>query len=117
MTIKPIKTKHDYQEALAKVETLWDARKNTPKGDALDVLTTLIESYEEKHFSILPPDPIAAIKFRMEQLGLEQADMAPYFGGRNRVSEIFKKRRSLSIRMMRMLHKNLSIPAESLLTY
>jgi HTH-type transcriptional regulator/antitoxin HigA len=115
MNIKPIKTKNDYQEALGRIERLWDAKKNTPAGDELEVLSTLIEAYEERHYAILPPDPIAAIKFRMEQLGLHQVDLAPLLGGRNRVSEVFKRRRRLSIRMMRMLHKKLAIPAESLL--
>src|SRR5438093_11818362 len=88
MTIKPIKTERDYQKALKEIEKLWDAKPNTAKGDQLDVLVTLVEAYEQKHHRIDPPDPIEAIKFRMEQLELKPSDLADILGGRNRVSEI-----------------------------
>jgi len=116
MNIKPIKTKKDYESALKRIEELWDAKKNTPKGDELDVLATLVEAYEAKKFEILPPDPIEAIKFRMEQLELKKTDLAPILGGRNRVSEILGRKRNLTIKMIKALHKNLNIPAESLIS-
>ena len=115
MTIKPIKTERDYQKALREIEKLWDAKPNTPKGDRLDVLVTLVEAFERKHYKIAPPDPIEAIKFRMEQLELKTTDLAKILGGRSRVSEVLNRKRNLSIEMIRSLHKHLSIPAESLL--
>jgi HTH-type transcriptional regulator / antitoxin HigA len=115
MVIRPIKTKRDYAAALRRIEELMNAAPNTPKGDELDVLATLVEAYEKKHYPILPPDPIEAIKFRMEQLGLSRADLALYLGGRNRVTEVLNGQRGLSIKMIRELHKKLHIPAESLL--
>ena len=115
MTIRPIKTERDYRRALKEIEVLWDARPNTPKGDRLDVLATLVEAYEQKHYKIEAPDPIEAIKFRMEQLGLKPADLAKILGGRSRVSEVLNKKRKLTVGMMRSLRKHLAIPAESLL--
>jgi HTH-type transcriptional regulator/antitoxin HigA len=115
MTIKPIKTKNDYEAALKKVEGLFDAKPNTPAGDLLDVLITLIEAYEQKHFNIAPPDPIEAIKFRMEQSGLKQSDLAEAMGGKNRASEVLNRKRDLTISMARKLHRKFKIPAESLL--
>ena len=115
MTIKPIKTERDYRNALKEVERLWDAKPNTPKGDRLDVVVTLVEAYEQRHYKIPPPDPIEAIKFRMEQLGLKPSDLAKILGGRSRVSEILNKKRKLTVDMMRSLRKHLDIPAESLL--
>jgi HTH-type transcriptional regulator / antitoxin HigA len=115
MTIKPIKTERHHQKALREIEKLWDAKPNTPKGDRLDVLVTLVEAFERKHYEIAPPDPIEAIKFRMEQLGLKTTDLAKILGGRSRVSEVLNRKRNLSLEMMRSLHKHLSIPAESLL--
>ena len=112
MTIKPIKTERDYQKALKEIEKLWDAKPNTAKGDRLDVLATLVEAYEQKHYTIEPPDPIEAIKFRMEQFELKPADI---LGGRSRVSEILNTKRKLTVEMMRSLRKRLAIPAESLL--
>ena len=114
MTIKPIKTERDYQKALKEIEKLWDAKPNTA-SDRLDVLVTLVEMYEQKHYRIDPPDPIEAIKFRMEQLELKPSDLADILGGRNRVSEILNKKRKLTVEMMRSLRKRLAIPAESLL--
>ncbi len=115
MTIKPIKTERDYQNALKQIEKLWDAKPNTAKGDRLDVLVTLVEAYEEKHYKIEPPDAIEAIKFRMEQLGLKQSDLAKYLGGRSRASEVLNRKRKLTVDMMRSLRKHLDIPPESLL--
>ena len=115
MTIKPIKTERDYQKALKEIEKLWDAKPNTPKGDRLEVLVTLVEAYEQKHYKVEPPDPVEAIKFRMEQLGLKASDLAKILGGRSRVSEILNRKRKLTVEMMRSLRKRLDIPAESLL--
>ncbi len=115
MTIKPIKTERDYQKALKQIEKLWDAKPNTAKGDRLEVLVTLVEAYEEKHYKIEPPDAIQAIKFRMEQLGLKQSDLAKYLGGRSRASEVLNRKRKLTVDMMRSLRKHLDIPPESLL--
>jgi HTH-type transcriptional regulator/antitoxin HigA len=115
MTIKPIKTERDYRKALKEIEKLWDAKPNTPMGDRLDVLVTLVEAYEQKHYKVDPPDPIEAIKFRMEQLDLKPSDLAKILGGRSRVSEVLNKKRKLTVEMMRSLRKHLAIPAESLL--
>ena len=115
MTIKPIKTERDYQKALKEIRRLWDTRPNTPKGDRLEVLVTLVEAYEQKHYMVEPPDPIEAIKFRMEQLGLKSSDLAKILGGRSRVSEILNRKRKLTVDMMRSLRKRLDIPDESLL--
>jgi HTH-type transcriptional regulator/antitoxin HigA len=115
MNIKPIKTEADYQLALAKVNELMDAEMNTPKGDELDILATLIESYEAKHYAIAPPDPIEAIKFRMEQMGLEQQDLEPFLGNRHSVIEVLNRQRQLSLAMIRQLHNGLKIPLESLI--
>ena len=115
MTIKPIKTERDYRTALKEIEKLWDAKPNTPKGDRLEVLVTLVEAYEQKHYKVEPPDPVEAIKFRMEQLGLKASDLAKILGGRSRVSEILNRKRKLTVDMMRSLRKRLDIPAESLL--
>jgi len=114
MKIKPIKINKDYKEALKKVDNLWDAELNTSKGDELDILTTLIEQYEINNYKIIPPNPIDAIKFRMEQMGLTQKDLAKIIGA-NRISEILNKQRSLSLNMIRKLYTNLNIPAESLI--
>jgi len=115
MDVKPIKTKKDYQAALKKIEELFNAKPDTPEGDLLEVLATLVESYEQKNFNISPPDPVEAIKFRMEQMGLKQADLSEAMGGKNRVSEILNRKRDLTADMMRNLHKQFNIPAESLL--
>lgn len=115
MEIKPIKTEQDYQSALSRIEDLWGAEKNTPEGDEFDLLVTLVESYELKHYPIAPPDPIDAIKFRMEQMGLTKTDMEKYLGSQSRVSEILNRKRSLSLKMIKSLYKGLKIPAEVLL--
>lgn len=116
MQIKPIRTEKDYQEALSLIESLWSAKPRTPEGDNLEILTTLVEAYERQKYPVFPPDPIEAIKFRMEQLGLTNSDLAPCLGGRNRVSEILRRKRSLTVTMLKNLHKKLKIPAESLLS-
>lgn len=116
MTIKPIKTKKDYEATLKKIDQLFDSKPNTPEGDILDVLVTLVEAYEQKHFAIGPPNPLEAIKFRMEQLGIKQSDLAKAMGGKNRVSEILSGKRELTVKMMRELHKKFNVPAESLLS-
>lgn len=115
MKIQPIKTKADYEKALARVDALMNAKLGTPKADELDVLVTLIEAYENKHYPIVPPSPVAAIKFRMEQGGLTRKAMEPYLGGRGRVSEVLSGKRPLTLDMIRKLHEGLGIPLESLI--
>jgi HTH-type transcriptional regulator / antitoxin HigA len=113
--IRPIRTEADYENALAEVERLWGARLGTPEGDRLDVLATLIDAYESEHHPIDPPDPIEAIKFRMEQQGLTRRDLEGILGSRTRVAEVLNRRRSLSINMMRRLQDKLGISAEVLI--
>jgi len=115
MTHKVIKTKEDYQKALTRIKALMDAAPNTPEGDELELLVTLIELYENKKYQIGMPDAIEAIKFRMEQLRLNQQALVPFIGSKSKVSEILNKKRPLSLSMMRALHKGLGIPAELLL--
>jgi HTH-type transcriptional regulator/antitoxin HigA len=114
-SIKPIRTRRDYDAALTEVERLWGAKSGTPEGDRLDVLATLIEAYEAEHYPMDPPDPIEAIKFRMEQQGLSRKDLESLIGTRTRVAEILNRRRNLSIGMIRRLHKALGISAEVLI--
>jgi HTH-type transcriptional regulator/antitoxin HigA len=114
MEIYPVKTEKDYEAALEAVERLWGSPEDTPDGDRLDVLLVLVENYESKHYPIGPPDPIEAIKFRMEQMNLTRKDLEPLIGSRGRVSEVFNRRRSLSLSMIRRLHGSLHIPLESL---
>ncbi len=114
MNIRPIKTEYDYTNTLRKIESLMDAKPNTLQMDELEVLTTLVEAYEEQHYKIESPDPIEAIKFRMEQEGLKQKDLVSIIGSKSRVSEILNKKRKLTIEMIRNLHKQLHIPIESL---
>ncbi len=115
MNIRPIKTEADYDEALERIDELMDAEIDTPEGDELDILVTLVEAYEEKHYPIEAPDPIAAICFRMEQMGLERKDLEPYIGRRSRVSEVLNHKRDLTLPMIRKLHKGLNIPLENLI--
>lgn len=115
MNIKPIKTAKDYRAALREVEGLMTAKANTPEGDRLDVLTTLIEAYERLHYPMDLPDAVEAIKFRMEQQGLTVDDLARVIGRRNRVYEILSRTRPLTLRMIEGLHTAFGIPAESLL--
>ena len=114
MNIKPIKTQEDYNTTLSQIESLMDAKPNTLQMDELEVLTTLVEAYERQHYAIDAPDPIEAIKFRMEQEGLKQKDLVSIVGSKSRVSEILNKKRKLTIEMIRNLHKQLHIPVESL---
>jgi len=115
MEIRPIKTEQDYNDSIKRIEELWGAKKDTPQGDELDLLVTLVESYEIKHFPIAPPDPVDAIKFRMEQMDMTKADMVKYLGSQSRVSEVLNRKRKLTLRMVKSLYKGLRIPAEILL--
>jgi len=114
MNIRPIKTQEDYNNTLTHIESLMDAKPNTPQMDGLEVLATLVEAYEAQHYVIDAPDPIEAIKLRMEQEGLKQKDLVSIVGSKSRVSEILNKKRKLTIGMIRNLHKHLHIPVESL---
>lgn len=113
--IKPIRSEVDYERALAEIKRLWGARLGTPEGDRLDILATLIDAYEIEHHPIDPPDPIEAIKFRMEQQGLTRKDLEGILGTRTRVAEVLNRRRGLSIAMIRRLHEKLGISAEVLI--
>ena len=115
MDIHPIKTAADYDRALADIERLWGAAENTPEGDTLDILLTLVEAYEKEHYPMDPPEPVEAIKFRMEQMGLSRKDLEPYIGTRGRVAEVLNGQRKLSLPMIRRLHTHLHIPLESLI--
>jgi HTH-type transcriptional regulator/antitoxin HigA len=114
MDVKPIKDESDYDAALAEIAEMMDARPDTPEGDRLDVLVTLVEAYEERHWRVNPPDPIEAIKLRMQQRGLTHRDLEQVLGSKSRVSEVMNRKRPLTIEMIRRLHKTLGIPVESL---
>lgn len=113
--IKPIRTKADHKRALTEIEQLWGAKSGTADGDRLDVLATLIEAFEKEHYPMDPPDPIEAIRFRMESQGLTRKDLETMIGTRTRVAEVLNRKRSLSIGMIRRLHSELGIPAEVLI--
>jgi HTH-type transcriptional regulator / antitoxin HigA len=113
--IKPIRTKRDYEAALTEIERLWGAKAKTSEGDRLDVLATLIDAYETEHYPMDPPDPIEAIKFRMEQQGLTRKDLEEIIGTRTRIAEVLSRKRGLSIAMIRRLHERLGISAEVLI--
>jgi len=113
--LKPIRNEADYEAALGEVEILWGARSNSREGDRLDVLATLIDVYETKHFPMDPPDPIEAIQFRMEQQGITRKDLEPMIGTRARVTEVLNRKRNLSIGMIRRLHDRLGISADVLI--
>lgn len=115
MTIRPIRNRSDYESALKRIQALMSAKPGTEQGDELDVLTTLVDAYEARQFPIDAPDPIEAIKFRMEQMGLERKDLEPFIGSRARVSEVLNKRRGLSLKMIKALHEELDIPLEALI--
>lgn len=115
MNIHPIKTEADYQAALRRVDALMQAQPNTPEGDDLDLLTTLITAYEEQHYPILPPDPVEALVYWMETRDLTRRDLEPLLGSRARVAEILNRRRTLTLEMIRRLHSVLGIPAEILI--
>ena len=116
MNIHPIKTENDYDAALSEIERLWGSKEGTESGDKLDILLVLVEDYENKHHAIDLPDPVEAIKFRMDQMNLTRKDMEKMIGSRARVSEVLNRRRGLSLNMIRSLHSNLHIPLESLIS-
>ena len=113
--LRPLRSEADYEDALAEVEELWGAKAGTPQGERLDILATLIDVYETAHCPMKTPDPVEAIKFRMEQQGLTRKDLEKILGSRTRVSEVLNRRRGLSIEMIRKLHTELSIPADVLI--
>jgi HTH-type transcriptional regulator / antitoxin HigA len=115
MNIVPIKTQRDYRRALKEIEGLMAAKRNTSAGDRLDVLVTLVEAWEQKHYPLDLPDPVEAIKHHMNQNGLAPRDLIPFIGGRNRVHEVLNRRRPLTLKMIQRLHVGLGIPAESLI--
>lgn len=115
MEITPIKNQRDYRRVLKEIEGLMSARHNTPEGDRLDVLVTLVEAWERKHYPMDLPDAIEAIKYHMERSGLEPRDLIPFIGSRNRVTEVLNRKRPLTLKMIRRLHAGLGIPAESLI--
>lgn len=115
MEIRPIRNNRDYRRTLKEIEGLMTAKRGTPEGDRLDVLVTLVEAYEAKHYALDLPDPIEAIKYHMEQRGLAPRDLKPYIGGRNRVYEVLNRKRPLTLQMAWRLHSGLGIPAESLI--
>ena len=114
MIIKPIKTEEDYQQALERLEVLFESKKGSAEGDELEIWSILIENYEDRHFPIGFPDPIEAIRFRMEQMGYTQFDLAEVIGSKSRASEILNRKRKLTLEMIRLLHTRLKIPTEVL---
>jgi HTH-type transcriptional regulator/antitoxin HigA len=117
MNIKPIRNDDDLRAAFARLEAIFQAPEGSPEADEMEVLVTLVESYENKHYPIGPADPIEAIKFRMEQHGLAAKDLEPYIGSSGRVSEVLNRKRALSLGMIKRLHDGLKIPYESLLSH
>ena len=115
METRPTKTKANYRRSLKEIEGLMPTRRGTPEGDRLDVLVTLVEAYEAKHFPMDLPDPVEAIKYHMEQRGLSARDLVPFIGNRNRVYEVLNRTRPLTLKMVWRLHQGLGIPAESLI--
>ncbi len=115
MTIKPIKTEADYQAALRRIDRLIDCVDDSEQADELDVLSILVESYESEHYPIAPPDPITAIRFRMEQTGMSEKEIADYLGGDQTAEAILNRREPLTLDMIKRLYRQLHIPAESLL--
>jgi HTH-type transcriptional regulator/antitoxin HigA len=113
--LKPIRTEADHERAMVAVEDLWGAKDGTPEGDRLDVLITLIDAYEKEAYLFDPPDPIEAIQFRMEQLGLTRKDLEAFIGSRARVAEVMNRKRGLSIEMIRRLNEGLGISADILI--
>ena len=115
MTIRPIHSEEDYDAALKRIDEIWGAKHGTPKGDELEILFALVEAYDKEHYPIPPPTPIQAIKFQMDQMGLTRSDLARMLGSKSRVSEILSGKRKLTVRMMKILHRELGVPAETLL--
>lgn len=116
MDIYPIKTEDDYNNALLRIDVLMEAKPGTEDGAELDILATLVEAYERDHFPIDSPDPVEAILFRMEQMGIDRKALEPFLGGRNRVSEVLNRKRNLSKSQIRKLHDGLDIPLENLIS-
>jgi HTH-type transcriptional regulator/antitoxin HigA len=116
MNIKVIKTEEEYNQALLRLETIFNAPADTPEGDEAELLGILVEKYEDKHYPIEAPDPIEAIRFRMEQMNMDNQDLAKILGYKSRVSEIFNRKRKLSLKMIRNLHNKLKIPYDSLIS-
>jgi HTH-type transcriptional regulator / antitoxin HigA len=114
MTLKPIKTEADYEQALQEIERLWDAQPGTPEGDTLEILVTLVEAYEREHYELPPPDPIDALEYFMESRGWTRKALEPYIGSRGRVSEILGRKRPLTLAMIRRLEQATGIPASIL---
>ena len=115
MDIAPIKSQRDYRRVLKEVEGLMSARRHTPEGDRLDILVTLVEAWERKHYPMDLPDPVEAIKYHMEQNGLQPFDLVPFVGSLKQVQEVLDRQRGLTLPMIRRLHESLGIPAESLI--
>lgn len=115
MEILPIKSQRNYRRVLKEIEGLMGARRNTVEGDRLDILVTLVEAWERKHYPLDLPDPVDAIRYHMDQNGLQPRDLIPFIGNRNRVHEVLNRKRDLTLTMIRKLHKGLGIPAESLI--
>lgn len=115
MNIKPIKSAKDHKAMLARIEKLMAAKKNTPEGDELDILATLVAAWEAKHYPIDSPDPISAIEHGMDALGMTRKDLVPILGSRSRVSEILNRKRKLTMEMARNLHAKMGIPATMLI--
>ncbi len=115
VTVNPIRTEDDYEAALMEIEGLMSADAGSPEGDRLDVLATLVEAYEARHYPVEAPDPIALLEFVMEQRGLDRVDLQPFLGGSGRVSEVMNRVRPLSIEMIRQLADGLDLPAEVLI--
>ncbi len=114
MKVRPIRNEEDYQNALQRIDEIFDAKRGTQEGDELEILAILVDNYENDHFPIEMPDPIEAIKFRMEQMGMKQKDLAEIFGFKSRVSEILNRKRKLTLEMVRKLNTTLNIPTEVL---
>ena len=115
MRIKPIRTKKDHERALKRIDDLWGCKKNSPEGDEFEILLTLTEKYEDEHYPIPPPDPLEAIKFRLDQMNLTRSELVKFIGYKSRVSEILTGKRKLTLPMIRTLNKKLRIPAEILM--
>ncbi len=115
MAILPIRTSSDHDAALARIEALWDAQPGTPEHDELEVLSVLVSAYEDQHWPILPPNPVDAIKFHMEQSGLRQKDLAGVIGSTSRASEVLNRRRPLTVEMIKAIHSAWSVPLEALI--
>jgi len=115
MDIKPVKTKKDHANALKRIEQLMTAKANSPEGDELDILVTLVEAFEAKHYAVDAPDPIVAIQHRMEALGMQRKDLELLLGSKSRVSEILNRKRKLTMDMVRTLHVKMNLPAEALI--